>query len=129
MAENFLKSLVQYLRNNISTINFHPGRWIANDRTYPAALIKGSGGTRPFHAYYTHAVTVIVEDDSFFDCQDKAYEIHDLLLDGKGIVLPAVVTGDDPITAEVIEILGIPQYVGQNERGIETFSFNLVVRR
>lgn len=129
MSEHFLKSLVQYLRTNLSTITFHSGHWIAQDRTFPCALIKEAGGTRPFHSYYTHAVTVIVEDDSFMDCRDVIYQIHDLLLDGKGLTLPAVVTGDDPIQAEVVEVMGIPQPIGENERGVFSWTFNLVVRR
>ena len=129
MSENFLKSLVQYLRNNISTITFHPGKWLSAERTVPCSLIKETGGTRPFHAYYSHFVTVITEDDSYFDCRDQAYVIHDLILDGKGVTLPAVVTGDSDISAEVIEVLGIPQYLDQNERGIFSFVFDFVIRR
>ncbi len=129
MSENFLKSLVQYIRNNISTITFYPGHWYEGERSVPCALILEAGGTRPFHAYYSHFVTVTVEDDSFMDCRDHAYTIHDLLLDGKGVTLPAVVTGDSAIQAEVIEVLGIPQSLGQNERGIYSFVFNFVVRR
>jgi hypothetical protein len=92
-------------------------------------MIREAGGDRPFHGYFTHAVTILVEDDSNMDCRSRIYEIFDLLLDGKGITLPAVETGDDDIRAEVIEAVSLPQLVGETERGRFSYSFNVVIRR
>ena len=128
MSVHFLKSLIQYLRDNLSEITFHPDTWMNEDRAVPCCLVTESGGTIPFHADYTRAVTFLVEDDSKMDCRARAYEIHDFLLDGKGITLPAVETGDDDITAEVIESVNLPQYVSETERGRVYYSFNMVIR-
>ena len=127
MAENFIRSLVQYLRDRITTSTFYANSWPAG-RAVPAVLVREMGGERRFHGIRNYAVNILVEDDDPSDCRTRIYEIFDSLLDGKGITLPATVTGDSPIVAEVVDIPGLPSPLGESERGRFQWTFNMIAR-
>lgn len=128
MSENLLKSLVQYLRNNLPGYTYYPGHWPA-ERSRPCILVRELGGPAFFHGVRHHAVYILAEDSSYMDCRDACFAVYDLLRDSKGVNLPAVDTGDSPVRIETIEVAGMPQSLGEDSEGQFHFTIDVIMRR
>ena len=128
MAENMVKSVTKYLRDNLST-TIYPGH-LPSDRDVTNVLVRETGGDYPYIGIDEDRINFMSESTSYMDARTAVYDVLDLIKSKEeGVILPAGETGDDAIQTEMIEILSKPTYVSVDEMGRHRFTMGVAIRR
>lgn len=127
-----LKAICQFIEDKTSFVKGTTLQVAWRPLTAPdrCTLIAGSGGGGTIFDLPDRAdkmIQALSRANTYFDAEDDAQEIYDVLHGAAGWRLPEVVAGKK-FQAMVIEAVSVPQYIGQDEKGRHEISTNYIFR-
>ncbi len=126
-----LKQITTYVANNTSYVigtDLFAGTRPDTAPDKCVTILETGGGAPVFDLpdYLDKMVQVLTRGKSYFEGQELAQEIYDLLHGKAGITTPTV--DEETYYINAIEALMSPQSIGQDEKGRFEFSTNFVFR-
>ena len=126
-----IKEITKYIENNITEFTIDTNLFAGfrpSDAPELCSVVQETGAGKPefdIPDAVEKTIQIITRGNSYFTARVQAMKIYAFLHGKSGITLPVVDTGVIYL-ANTIQAIQIPQYIGQDEKGLFEFSANYI---